>query len=266
MAEQPPKSIATIDQVLRPGTQLELIFDVNIIKDLIDVRSAAVLELADDYIIITQASPPVLKSMVGSSPEATFLRRDPVTGEIIRWGWRTQIEEIVENYKPQPDEAQTCEAQPMTALILSCPPAGGLTATNARMDYRLNITDDRKISIQTHPSFGRVSLLDFSAGGAQIAIPRPPQAKVGMKLWFTIFFPVLTSTGQPTIINGEAEVMRVTMEEGEQTARAGLRFLDLDLSASRALQKAINYYMLEEQRGRGRAAREGQIPGGGQTP
>jgi len=276
MAEQPTHSVTAIDQILGPGTQVELIFDVNLIKDFIDVRTATVLEMVDDYIIITQASPPVLKSMVGSSPEATFVRRDSVTGEILRWGWRTQIEEIVENYRPKPiddlphddlpHDSQPHDEQPMTALIISCPSVGGLTATNARIDYRLNTSDDRKISIQTHPSFGRVSLLDFSAGGALIAIPRPPQATVGMKLWFTIFFPGLTSDGQPTIVTGEAKVMRVTIEEDEPTARAGLKFLDLDLAASRALQKAINYYMLEEQRSRGRASREGQIPGGGQTP
>ncbi|MDR2724776.1 MAG: PilZ domain-containing protein, partial [Candidatus Adiutrix sp.] len=176
------------------------------------------------------------------------------------------IKEILDNYKLRPDDPLT-----MTALALGCPSVGGLTETNARMDFRLNITDDRKISIQTHPSFGRVSLLDFSAGGVLIAIPRPPQAKVGMRLWFTLFFPVLTAAGQPITINGEAEVMRVSMDEGEQMARVGLKFLDLDLSATRALQKAINYYMLEEQRGRGRPGGVqgpggGQVPGGGQAP
>ena len=261
MAEQPPKIVAAIDQLLRPGTKLELIFDVDLIRDFIDVRTSTVLDMADDHIIISQASPPVLKSMIGRSPEATFVRRDSVTGEIIRWGWRTKLEEIIENYKLHTHDAQT-----ITALVISSPAIGGLTETNARMDYRLSTTDDRKISIQTHPSFGRVSLLDFSAGGVLIGIPRPPQAQVGMKLWFTLFFPVLGSAGQPTSINGEVEVMRVTEEEDEHLARVALRFLDLDLSSTRALQKAINYYMLEEQRGRGRAAREGQNLGDSQTP
>jgi c-di-GMP-binding flagellar brake protein YcgR len=160
----------------------------------------------------------------------------------------------------------------MTAVVISRPAPGGLTQTNARMDYRLSVTGDRKISIQTHPSFGRVSLLDFSAGGALIAIPRPPQAQVGMRLWFTIFFPVLNDAGQQTTINGEAEVRRVSLEESEQVAHVGLKFLGLDLSATRALQKVINYYMLEEQRGRARSgAAPGQFPGGppsggGQAP
>jgi len=246
MAEQ-LKRVVTLDRLLRPQMRLELIFDVDLIKDSIDVRSATVLDLSEEHLIISQATPPVLKAMVGRSAEATFLRRDPLTGDIIRWGWPTQIKKIMANYKPRPDEAPA-----MTALVISRPSEGGLTETNARMDYRLNITDDRKISIQTHPSFGRVSLLDFSAGGVLIAVPQPPRAQVGMRLWFTLFFPVLNAAGQPTTINGEAEVMRVSQEEGEQGARVGLRFLDLDLSATRALQKTINYYMLEEQRGRGR--------------
>jgi len=261
MAEQQPhKSNATIDQILRPQTQLELIFDVDLINDFIDVRTATVLDMQPDRIIITQSDPPIVKAMIGRSPEATFVRRDPVTGDIIRWGWRAQVKEIIDNYKLRADDSVT-----MTALAIGCPSIGGLTETNARMDYRLNITDDRKISIQTHPSFGRISLLDFSAGGVLIAIPRPPQAKVGMRLWFTLFFPVLNPAGQPITINGEAEVMRVTMDEGEQMARVGLKFLDLDLSATRALQKAINYYMLEEQRAKNRSG-GGQMPGGGQVP
>jgi len=258
MAEHPQKSSTSIDQVLRPQTQLELIFDVDLINDFIDVRIATVLDITQERITITQSTPPILKAMIGRSPEATFVRRDPVTGDIIRWGWRAQIKEIVDNYKLRPDDDQT-----MTALVISGPSIGGLTETNARMDYRLNINDDRKISIQTHPSFGRVGLLDFSAGGVLIAIPRPPQAKVGMRLWFTLFFPVVSATGQQITINGEAEVMRVTTDEGEQIARVGLKFLDLDLSATRSLQKAINYYMLEEQRGRGRSTPSGGQPAPG---
>jgi hypothetical protein len=249
------KRVITIDQILRPQTQLELIFDVDLLNDSIDLRTATVLDVSAERILITQAAPPVTKALVGRSPEATFVQRDPVTGDVIRWGWKTQIKEIIGNYKLRPDDAQT-----IAAVAISRPSPDGLTRANARMDYRLSVTGDRKISIQTHPSFGRVSLLDFSAGGALIAIPVPPQAQVGMKLWFTIFFPVLNEAGQQTTINGEAEVRRVGLEEGEQMANVGLKCLGLDLSATRALQKVINHYMLEEQRGR---ARPGSAPGGG---
>lgn len=247
MADMTRKNAVGIDQVLRPQTKLDLIFDVDLINDYIDVRNAMVFGLTDRHVIISQATPPITKSMVGRTLEATFVRRDPVTSELVRWGWRCQIQELLANFRLRPEDTQATPA-----VAISQPTAGGLTETNARMDYRLSITSDKKITIQTHPSFGRVHLLDFSAGGVLIGIPRPPQAKVGMRLWFTLFFPVQSTPGQQTAINGEAEVVRVTMNEGEQFARVGLKFLDLDLNATRALQKAINFYMLEEQRGRNR--------------
>ncbi len=247
MTESPKRITASLDEFLRPQTRLDLIFDVDLINDYIDVRSAMVQEITDSRIIISQSDPPILRSMVGRSLEATFVRRDPVTAEIIRWGWRCQVLEFLPNYKLRPEDPET-----IPAVALGLPVGGGLSETNARMDYRLAITSDKKISIQTHPSFGRVSLLDFSAGGVLIGVPRPPQAKVSMRLWFTLFFPVQSAPGQQTTINGEAEVVRVTTNEGEAFARVGLKFLDLDLNATRALQKAINFYMLEEQRARNR--------------
>ncbi len=241
------RNTVTIDQVLRPQTHLDLIFDVDLLKDYIDVRGSTVMDITPKWIVASQTDPPILKSMVGRSLEATFVRRDPVTSELVRWGWRCQIEELILDYKLREDSRDTVQA-----LAISLPAAGGLAETNARMDYRLSIGSDKKISIQTHPSFGRVSLVDFSAGGVLIGVPKPPQAKVGMKLWFTLFFPAQAAPGQQTSINGEAEVVWVTDGEGEPMAKVGLKFLDLDLSATRSLQKAINFYMLEEQRQRNR--------------
>ncbi len=250
MATTIKKSNVSIDKVLRLQTRLDLIFDIDLINDFIDVRSSMVLDITDTKIIVSQSDPPVLKSMVGRSLEATFVSRDLVTSEVIRWGWHCQILEFMANYKLNQGAAP--ELVTVQALSLSRPAAGALTETNARMDYRLSIGTDKKISIQTHPSFGRVTLLDFSAGGGLIAIPNPPQAKVGMRLWFTLFFPLPSSSGQQTTINGEAEVVRVTVEDGDTQAKVGLKFMDLDLNATRSLQKAINYYMLEEQRNRNR--------------
>ncbi len=241
------KSNVSIDRVLKPQTRLDLIFDVDLINDFIDVRSAMVLDITDTRIVIGQSDPPVLKSMVGRSLEATFVSRDVVTSEVMRWGWRSQIMEFIPAYRLHKSASAEESIQ---ALALSRPAVGALTETNARMDYRLSIGADKKISIQTHPSFGRISLLDFSAGGVLIAIPRPPQATVGMRLWFTLFFPLPSASGQQTTINGEAEVVRVTAHEGDSHAKIGLKFMDLDLNATRALQKAINHYMLEEQRNR----------------
>ena len=265
MTENTRRNYDNIGQLLNLHSRLDLIFDVDLINDFIDVRSSVVFDINSNNVIIAQSDPPILKSMIGRSFEATFIRRDPVTGEIIRWGWRCQVKEVISNYRLRPDDPNTVQA-----VAVSAPLSGGLTETNARMDYRLSISSEKRISIQTHPSFGHVSLLDFSAGGVLVGIPRPPQAKVGMRLWFTLFFPIQSSPGQQTTINGEAEVVRVTHDAAEQFARVGLKFLDLDLSATRALQKAINFYMMEEQRSRNRNMPTGDgmppMGGGGMPP
>lgn len=114
------------------------------------------------------------------------------------------------------------------------------------MDYRLNTPEDRKISIQIYPSFDRVSLFDFSTGWILIAIPRPPQTKTNIKLWFTLFPPMASLLDQQSSVNGKTEIIQITINKGNQITRVGLIFLNLNLSATRALQKVINYYMPEE--------------------
>lgn len=228
-----------VDLVLRPGVKLNLLFDVDLINDFTDARSAMVLAMTERSIIIGQTSTPIARSMAGSVLGASFVCRNPANGALLRLGWHCQIQKVISGHRLRPTDTQ-----PTEVVAVSRPAPGGLVETNSRMDYRLRITRDQNISIQTHPSFGLVHLMDFSAGGLLIGIPRPPQAEVGRRLWFTLFFPPQAPIGH---INGEAEVLRVTVEEGEQFARLALKFIDMDLNTTRALQKLINFYLQEEQ-------------------
>jgi hypothetical protein len=233
----------SIERLLKPNSRIDLILDVDLINDRIDVRNGTVYEINEKQIIISQTDPLMTRSMQGREIEVTFVGREPVSGEVLRWGWKGKITGIAD-YK--------LEAETVQAIFLSVPNAGEISETNARMDYRLTIVSNDHISIQTHPSFGRVVLFDFSAGGVLIGVPAPPQANMGMRLWFTLFFPNFNAPGGQTTINGEAEVVRIGYTPGDKIAKLGLKFYELDLNATRALQKAINYYMLEEQRIRNR--------------
>ncbi|MDR1486656.1 MAG: PilZ domain-containing protein [Deltaproteobacteria bacterium] len=233
-----------IDRLLKPNTRIDLILDIDLINDRIDVRNGVVYDITDHNVIISQTDPLMTRSMVGRELQVTFVGYEPISGEILRWGWNGKITKI--------DKYQLNQTETVQAIYLTAPLAGDITETNARMDYRLTIVSNDHISIQTHPSFGRVVLFDFSAGGVLIGVPAPPQATMGMRLWFTLFFPNLQTPGGQTIINGEAEVVRISYAPGDQMAKIGLKFHELDMKATRALQKAINYYMLEEQRIRNR--------------
>ncbi|MDR1297962.1 MAG: PilZ domain-containing protein [Deltaproteobacteria bacterium] len=233
-----------IDRLLRPNMRIDLILDIDLINDRIDVRNGVVYDITDQNVIISQTDPLMTRSLVGREIQVTFVGREPVSGEILRWGWTGKIMKI-DNFKFNENEN-------VQAIYLSTPAMGQINETNARMDYRLTIVSNDHISIQTHPSFGRVVLFDFSAGGVLIGVPAPPQATLGMRLWFTLFFPNFQAQGGQTTINGEAEVVRIGYTPGDQMAKLGLKFHELDMNATRALQKAINYYMLEEQRLRNR--------------
>ncbi|MDR2302778.1 MAG: PilZ domain-containing protein [Deltaproteobacteria bacterium] len=238
------KSSWPIDRLLRPNTRIDLILDIDLINDRIDVRNGVVYDITDRNVIISQTDPIMTRTMLGREIQVTFVGREPVSGEILRWGWTGKITKI-DNYQLNANET-------VQAIYLTSPAMGQISETNARMDYRLNIVSNDHISIQTHPSFGRVVLFDFSAGGVLIGVPAPPQATLGMRLWFTLFLPNFQAGGAQTTINGEAEVVRISYAPGDQTAKLGLKFYELDKNATRALQKAINYYMLEEQRIRNR--------------
>ncbi|MDR1081016.1 MAG: PilZ domain-containing protein [Deltaproteobacteria bacterium] len=238
------KTTWSIDRLLKPNTRIDLILDIDLINDRIDVRYGSVYDITDQFVIISQTDPMMTMSMSGRDVEVTFVGRDPVSGEILRWGWTGRIAKIAPYALNQGENVQ--------AVYITAPRAGEINETNARMDYRLTIVSNEHISIQTHPSFGRVVLFDFSAGGVLIGVPAPPQAALGMRLWFTLFFPNFMTQGGQTTINGEAEVVRINYAPGESMAKLGLKFHELDLNATRALQKAINYYMLEEQRIRNR--------------
>ncbi len=238
---------ASFEQFVRPQTKLSLVFELDLLNSVIDMRNSNVLQLTENSVIISQTDPPILRSYIGRSLEITFVRRDPVTGNMARWGWFSEIEELISDYKVREDDTETTQV-----VSLTRPPDAVLKEANIRLDYRLSVGALTKISTQTHPSFGRINLLDFSAGGALIAVPAPPQAQVGMRLWFTLIFPPQLELGPQSNLNGEAEVVRVAYAEGDPAAKVGLKFCNLDLSAVRALQKAVNYYMLQEQRHRSR--------------
>lgn len=229
-------------KLLSPRTPLELIFDVDLINNNIDVRKVIVYENNPDNIIISQSEPLMAKSTIGCTVEATFLHRDSVTSEVIRWGWHCQIEKFISNYNLSKGDEEA-----VTALSLSSPTPDSIIATNARLDYRLRSTEEKRIHIQTNPAFGRVSLLDFSAGGVLIAVPQPVKIPVGKRMWVTLIFPMPNAPTKEATIKGEVEVVRVTILEGVAMAQLALKFVDLDLSSSRTLQKAVNFYMMEEQ-------------------
>lgn len=248
MAKKTKKTAIPFDRVVLPNSRVDLIVSSDLMTDRIDVRAVPVLDVNDSSVVVGQSEPPLLKSIVGRAVEATVIHHDVVSNDISRWGWSAEITEFTPEYRlsRQGEEPRTVQA-----FTLSVPAGRQLKHTNVRMSYRIEHGRDRNITVQTRPSFGRASLLDFSAGGCRLGFPARGPAKEGMELWFAIFFPPDTPEDSPVTVNGEAEVVRVTYDDDDlafRRAKVGLRFTNLDISSARALQRKVNFYMLEEQR------------------
>lgn len=244
----PQSQIIDPKRLLRPQTKLDIIVDIDFFTGQADVRSSMILDISGEQLVAAQSDPPILKSRIGQTVEATVVYNDHISNGSTRWGWSSKVLGIDNAYrlnKNDPDSA------PAAVVYLSPPLKSVLSKTNIRQAYRLEITLQSGINIILPASEARISLLNFSAGGVMISSKTPPPFALGQEVPFKLHFPV-TTVFLDTYIEGSAVVVRLEYEPGDQTVKSGLKFMNLTQESNRAMEKIINYYMLEEQRRRNR--------------
>ncbi|MDR1394996.1 MAG: hypothetical protein LBK52_02330, partial [Deltaproteobacteria bacterium] len=106
----------SIDRLLKPNIRIDLILDVDLINDRIDVRNGTVYEISEKQLVLSQTDPLMTRNMVGREVEVTFVGREPVSGEVMRWGWSGKITGI-SDYKLSGNET-------VQAIFLSAPKPG----------------------------------------------------------------------------------------------------------------------------------------------
>jgi len=242
-----PGQSIDISRLLRPQNRLDLILSSDVITGQADVRSSMVLDISGDAVTAAQTDPPILKSMTDRVVEASVVHHNMLTYESSRWGWTSRILGLQNDYRLNPNDA---DSFPVSVVFLSPPPKGGLTKTNVRQAYRLDLAG-KDIEFSLNPSKAKVTLANFSTGGVMVETPAPPAFTLGQELTYSITFPAGADFPETTI-DGQAAVVRMEYEPGNRTARLGLQFRDLKVNSARALQKIINSFMLEEQRKRNR--------------
>lgn len=240
-----------IQRLLRPQNRIDLIISSDLMSGNSDVRSSIILDITPEAVIVAQTERPILKSMTDTPVEATIVHHNLVTYEPSRWGWQSKVLGINNNYRLTPDDPSSITAP---VVFLSPPPRDGLKKTNVRLAYRIDVSSKDGLIFEISPDLARVSLINFSAIGVMLLTDAPPPFSLGQKFTFVMTFPD-DGINQKMTINGEAVVVRFEYEPGDKKAKVGLKYLDLPLNSSRNLEKAINAYMLEEQRKR--RSREG---------
>ncbi|MDR2935692.1 MAG: hypothetical protein LBV70_07480 [Candidatus Adiutrix sp.] len=233
-------------RLLLPGRKIDLVLALDNLSGSADIRQSMVLDLRGDQVIVAQTDPPLLRSQLGRRLEVSFVHRDIVTSEIIRWAWTASVLRLDNNYLLNPDEPKPVA---VPVIGLSLPESSVLVRSNIRQAYRLDTTKHEGIVITIHPMPAPVRLINFSVDGLMMATAAPSPYAIGQELHFKLDFPA--GDDLPVYrIEGQAKIVRQELNERKRTVSLGLRFQFLMSEAKWALPKILNYYMLEEQRRR----------------
>jgi len=221
---------------LTPQKNLDLVLTANMIEDKIDVRQTVILDFeGKDKVIISQTSPPILRSMTGREIEATFIAFDREGGERKRFGFRTKILEHRPNYELRAGVFER-------AVVISYP-QGELKESGVRLHFRINPASEHAIKVSLVGIDSRVNLIDISQGGLQISCGRGTPLQENQNITVVLFL-----KGRPLRLKGE--VRRVFEIEGSRFLFAGIRFVDVESEVAQAIQELTNEIMRSELRAR----------------
>ncbi len=138
---------------LRPGMMVNIVMQVDLGKELIDVKNALVYEVNDAEIILSQTTPFLLDDDIDKEITITYhINQEEGPNRI---GFSGKVVEILKNYNLR--SAETVQALKVTR-------EGGFAAYDLRMHYRVKPKSDS--GIQFYVGGKRTNLIDISVGGA----------------------------------------------------------------------------------------------------
>jgi len=158
MGQRSPSTVMNIG----PGSNVELVLEMDVLKEKIDVRRAIVHDVEGDRYILSQTSPPVRLSDVGKDARVTRLIRNG--DQLHRRGFSGMLEEILRDYP-------LTSSRTVQALVIRR--TSGFETYNLRMHYRVRPGSEWSTRIEVDRQ--AVHLIDISIGGALFShgIERP---------------------------------------------------------------------------------------------
>jgi hypothetical protein len=138
---------------IAPGSNVEIILEMDVLKEKIDVRRAIIHDIEGDRYILSQTTPPVRPSDIGKDARVTRLTRKG--DQLHRRGFSGKLEEILREY---PLNASR------TVPALCIRKTSAFETYNLRMHYRVRPGSEwsTRIEVDSMP----VNLIDISIGGA----------------------------------------------------------------------------------------------------
>lgn len=201
-----------MEKILAPSRRLDLILDLDVLRDTNEVRSTLIYEtVPGKRMIVSQTMPPILTSRVGQMIEATYLALSPETGEQERYGFRTKVLRFIKDYRLN-------RRTSVQALALAWP-LSEMRRTHARLLHRVEMIPEYGLSLGVKglAPEEEVTLLDISLGGILFCYKGYTELNQGRRLRIDLQGPALE-------IGLFARVVRVFERAGSRLMFVGCRY------------------------------------------
>ncbi len=221
---------------IRPNKLVDLIYDIDFERDVIDVRRSVIYDVEEGVrIFLAQPDPPIVKSAVGRTIEVTFLYSLPGKEIAQRWGFQSRIEEYRPNYQLR---AGTTEP----ALVLPFPTS--FKESGLRMHYRLEPTISFNVKIYLANQMDQeLGIIDISLGGARLNLPSQMQVDRKQNLHLDV------SIGQEQY-RVQARIQRLVTGPRAGFQQVGVKFVNPDEKFHRELNRFIQDHARQQLRHR----------------
>ncbi len=219
-----------IDKVIRPLQRLDLIIKTDERINWVDLRSTIIYEIfpEEKYFIVAQTDPPILKSMIGDTIEASFLWYSNPTADPERYAFSTVIQGLL-NFQLSLENI-------VQAVSLSYPDY--FYKRNLRFSYRVPPVSEYPIDLQIAGLPQTLPIIDISESGVCFSHPRLPfleELKKGDR--FYIYLNFKNERKKMKIL---AEVLRKFKKpEKPEISFVAAKFLNLSLAEKEFLAAVI---------------------------
>ncbi len=161
---------------IRPGMSVNVVINVDIDKEIADVRNAVVYDVDGVGIVLSQTNPPFTKYHIGTKITVTYLvkRKEAAPSRI---GFSGKVISILNDYSLHSSK---------TVQAINIIRESELKIYDLRMHYRVIPKSDSGIHLYVGGE--KVNLLDISMGGARFCHPRdnPIERGVMIKMILTL--------------------------------------------------------------------------------
>ncbi len=208
---------------VRPGLNINIVINVDHMRETIDVGNSIIHEIEDDVLIVAQTDPPISRTRIGQEMLVTYLEKE--AGKVRRLGFPAIVTGFVKDY-------ELSGSVKVQALALKM--AGDAEEYNLRMFFRLEPPGNCGLHIGIHGK--PVNLIDISIGGTKFSYEKSLSLNPGDEIAVTLFI-------DTTAYSVKGRVLRVWEPENERIRKtiaiASVQFTEIEAQIKNVLARKI---------------------------